>query len=291
MFIQNEDKLFLVPFNGDKAIKALDSGVYNLEIDGNPFTGDMFIFEKTEMYENTTIINEGVFKKATDHIDDFFSEANDIVHKEMGLRKKSAVFYSGYPGTGKTFLAGQLANRIAKQYNAVGIIANKTISDFGRFIDGIRMNDPDRNIVLVIDEFDKTYDQGDMKHMLSFLDGKDSKSNVYIIFTMNKDGHIPPVLKERVGRIEQTFKFKPNEKSVLKVMISNVVPKSYKDKIDPSAVANTILMDEGVEHITIDLVKQRIVTLLRDIVKEELEKVRRESVKEGEPVNIQMNPN
>jgi hypothetical protein len=118
--------------------------------------------------------------------------------------------------------------------------------------------------------------------MLPFLDGKDSKENLYIIFTMNKDGHVPAVLKERVGRIEEIFKFKPNEKSVLKIMISNVTPKNYKEKIDAGRIANDILMDEGVEHITIDLVKLRIKDLLRSIVEEELKKLTREHIKTRE---------
>ncbi len=249
MFIKQKDNKFrYVPANpSDSLVKGMDAGLYNVKITRS-FFGQTLEFEcRDGIYEKGRIIESGVFKEARKKISNFMSKEMKIARKALGLKDKLAMIFNGKQGTGKTYLAGQLATELVKEYNALGLILTEEIN-IGQFIDTIREQDPDRLIFIILDEFEKTFPE--IKHgrvepeLLSFLDGPNSKDNVILIATSNSTHGIPATLMDRPGRFEEIYEFSIKDDEVLKGMLAGIIPDKYEGKLDTDAIFNTIKKDK-----------------------------------------------
>ena len=182
---KNPNKFVLVPGQETETQDKLEAGVYNLVLSSTgPMSPPQLSFEKSDKYENGMNIEGGVFTKAHETFNRFVLPEMYKARVEMGMMHKLGVIFDGKPGTGKTFLAGQIAERFAKEHNAIGIISTQHKIDYPGIIDSIREFDKDRLIVLVMDEFEKSSARH-YSDMLSFLDGSESRNNVIVIATIN----------------------------------------------------------------------------------------------------------
>jgi SpoVK/Ycf46/Vps4 family AAA+-type ATPase len=158
---------------------------------------------------------------------------------------KLALIFNGGPGTGKTFLAGQIMENLVKEKNAVCIMSRgEPVVDLHVLIDTIRIEDPDRFIGILIDEYEKC--QGNELEMLSFLDGTNSRDNLLLIATVNSTKRLPETIINRIGRIERIYNFDVDDTEVIKAMIDSVIPDKYKDKIKSEEIALEFI-DYGVK--------------------------------------------
>lgn len=254
MFILNEVGSFsLIGHSGNSTVKRLEKGMYNLEL----FSDRPPVFTRNNDYTKGTIVNHGVFKEAREFLNNFFSESLTEARKILGMKNKLGVMFNGEPGVGKTFLAGQIAEELCDKYDAVGILATKT-GDYSSIIDGIRSDDPDRRIILIMDEFEKTFKSWDTD-MLSFLSGAKERDNVIIIATVNDTSQLPSFIHDRPSRFERIFEFSFKDDIVLESIITTLIPDTYKSKIDVSS-----LMTKVREHKNMSV--DRIRHIIRDVI-------------------------
>jgi len=168
---------------------------------------------------------------------------------------------SGDPGTGKTFLAGQIAQEVCDEYNAIAIMVDK-VSDYSGLIDSIRQADPLRTIVIIIDEFEKSFKSWETEP-LSFLDGSKSRDNVMVIATVNDHGLLPGYITDRPSRFEKVFEFDFGDKVVLSNIISSLIPEEWKANIDVKTLTSDLLEQENksidkIKHIIRDVIANKI---------------------------------
>jgi len=265
MYIKESDKFRLLDSESDHVYKNVEPGLYNIEIE-TTFFGKNIYFKKNDNYKNNKVIKTGIFKHACDVVDDHFSNEGKEIRKEMGAASRLGMLFAGEPGTGKTFLACSIAEDLVKKENAICILTSKMADiNFKDLVDTMRKgNDPNQLIVFVLDEFEKDYGRCDKESLLGFLDGTDSRDNIVVLATANYISKLPSTLLNRPGRFEQVINFKIDDPDVLKLIISNIIPSKYKDKLDSEIVFNIV---NNIKGITIDKVSKIIRDCLVNILK------------------------
>jgi hypothetical protein len=258
MFLLNETNDFvLLGHSSSSTMKRLEKGMYNITLSQNAPP----MFSKNNDYKKGTLVNHGIFKEARTFLNDFFSESMVQARSILGMKNKLGVMFNGEPGVGKTFLAGQIAEELCDQYDAVGILATKS-GDYSTIIDGVRSDDPDRKIILIMDEFEKTFRSYDTD-MLSFLSGAKERDNVIIIATVNDTSQLPSFIHDRPSRFEKIFEFTFNDDIVLATIVNNLIPESYRSKLDTELLMTKL---KGHKNMSID----RIRHIIRDVIASQL---------------------
>jgi SpoVK/Ycf46/Vps4 family AAA+-type ATPase len=152
------------------------------------------------------------------------------------MMHKMALIFNGGPGTGKTFLAGQIMEKLVKDKNAICVVAKGNPAvDLHILIDQIRTEDPDRFIGVLLDEYEKS--SGDELNMLSFLDGTNSRDNMLLVATVNSTKRLPETIINRIGRIERVYNFDTEDTEIIKAMIESVIPDAYQKILSAEKIA------------------------------------------------------
>jgi SpoVK/Ycf46/Vps4 family AAA+-type ATPase len=258
MFINEVERYRVLDTDFTETFQILPSGVYDLEVE-RTFFGKNLYLKKNESYQKGVQIKTGIFKQVWDYTESFYSIEKVQTRGVLKMKNKLGLMFNGTPGTGKTFLAGQIAQYYAEKEDAIGVLVNQGGVDFAGLVDVLRRHDKNRKIVIIIDEFEKNYD-GKASELLSFLDGSASKEDVIIIATTNKYKHLPDYLIDRPGRFEKIFTFDVTEDDVIKSMIKALLTRKYYRALNIGKI--------------IRMVKQQRITSIdkiRMILKEELE--------------------
>lgn len=261
MFVLQKDKANkyeIIPRPLNDVRDKLEAGVYSLTIERD-WSHTWIYLELNNRYKNGKEINTGVFKEARDHVDFFIDPIAQETRQELGLMHKLALIFNGGPGTGKTYLAGQIMEKLVREKNAICIMSKgEPKIDIHELIDMIRIEDPDRFIGILIDEYEKS--KGEDLDMLSFLDGTNSRNNVMVIATVNSTKRLPETIINRIGRIERVYNFDTEDTEVIKAMIESVIPDQYKDKVKSEELALEFIeygVKPSIDFITV-LVRNKV---------------------------------
>jgi len=265
MFTKIDNTHFkLIGENKKNIFPELEGKLYNLEIKKS-FFGKDFIFSPLDRYNNTTVAKVGIFKDVYEYTKEFYNESRIKLRKEMGFLNKMSLILKGDPGTGKTHLACTVASELVRKNNGVGIVVND-IEDikFDKLVDDVRINNPKRLIVFVLDELEKSnrYTLRDTD-FLAFLDGAKSRENVIIIATVNTIEDFPKFLIKRPGRFEKIYNFVFNTEEVLNQLIGVLLPERYKNN---KVILNELLTRAIAGKVaTIDHLRFSILNYLTDL--------------------------
>lgn len=156
-------------------------------------------FKPTQTSGDTLIdINTPVARKVAREIADFFNPGITERLRAAGLKHRRGIILHGKPGTGKTSLVRALLPTLLA-HNAVVLVDPGADPLERLFIPAIRLCDPDRPIVLIWDEFERTTDYS-QNELLQLLDGLNSPDHLLTIGTTNYIERIPDALKKRPSR-------------------------------------------------------------------------------------------
>lgn len=263
MFLQEDDKFRFIKARRSNMQDDLPPGVYKLEIERNWRGSISYYFVPRHDYGKGKVIDCGVFKDVQDHINTFLSESQYKSRELMGMKHKLGLILNGEPGTGKTFIAGQIAQQIAKEQNGIGIITTDFDIDFDAFIDELRECTPDKFMVLILDEFEKSGNKG--PEFLGFMDGPGSKNNMIVLATVNSTKKFDSTILNRPGRFEETYTFNHKDELILRSMIKNSIPEEYVDKIDDEKI---LIETRKLDHATIDHIRILIRNAIANFLKE-----------------------
>lgn len=270
MFLQEKkNSLRFIDSDSDVIVRNLDNKLYELEVTTDFFGNKFYNFNVNTAYDQGKVAEAGVFKNIKEYVKDYYSEEGKEVRKVMALPSRLGLLFTGEPGTGKTFLAGQLAKFLREQENAVAIsTTSPSTVDLGKIVDMARGDDPDRLVIMIWDEFEKDYQnngrQKALNKLLAFLDGVDSRDNVMVVATCNDLSVFPGMLLDRPGRFEKVVEFKISDDNVLENLVRAMIPDVYKERI-----SEKILIEAAgkIENISVDKIKSLIRDSLVNILK------------------------
>lgn len=230
-----EDNFEIIDGNTNSIVKDLDTGLYKISTVIEPFGGVKVFAEK---YKNLgrKIANTGIFQTINHYLSDYFTKSMAEARKIMHNQNKLNLLFTGEPGTGKTYYALAVAEKLVKENNGICLIFSSEPRIFiPDIIDKVRENSPDRFVMIIFDEFDKYPSVEYMTKntsLLSFLDGADSKDNCVLIATVNDCTKLPPLVLDRPGRFERVFNFTTGDPDIVKELITSIIPEKYRSKID-----------------------------------------------------------
>jgi SpoVK/Ycf46/Vps4 family AAA+-type ATPase len=256
----------------DELRPKLESGIYNLKVEKTMFGKNFYLNDINGAYSKGRIIDAGIFKTIRSKVDTFLDPAMDEARTAMGLKSKIGMIFNGKPGTGKTFLAGQIATELVEKIDAVGIVVTDDL-DLSEFVTRIRRYDPDRFIVLILDEFEKVFNMRYAdSNLLGFLDGSKSKEKCITIATVNSTGRMPDVFTERPGRFEEIYEFSIDDDEVLEGMVESIIPDAYRDKIDKKDIIKKMKAQKiyAMDRLAL-LVRDEIYALIKQIDSSEVQ--------------------
>lgn len=265
MFIKENDKTYrFIDADSDIVVKTLENKLFEVEKVETMF-GSYYNFNENNAYDKGKVAKAGVFKELHEYVEDYFSDAGKEVREAMALPNRLGMLLTGEPGTGKTFLGGQLAKYLREHENAIGITTTKPFDiDLGKVVDMARKGDNDRLVVMIWDEFEKNYNaihnrdkDRKLNELLAFLDGVDSRDNLVIIATCNNLSMFPNTLLDRPGRFEKVSEFKITDDVVLRTLIEAMLPEKYVDKVDAKLL---FLAAKKMDNVSVDKIK----SLVRD---------------------------
>ena len=146
-----------------------------------------------------------------------------IANRNMG------VILSGDKGIGKTLFAKLLAENAIKKGLPL-LIVSKNYPDVSTFLSSI-----EQEVVVLFDEFEKSYDDEAQEQLLSLFDGVDCGKKLYVI-TCNYVNKLNNLYINRPGRFHYYIKLKkPNSDEIREYLLDNL-KKEYQNYIEKIVV-------------------------------------------------------
>lgn len=264
MVIKEKNTYTIVDSSTTETIEKVDPGFYNLNIQRTMF-GTKMQLTTTSTFKDTKKFNRGVFKEANDYVDNFLSKESYEANRLLGVPHKLGLLFTGEPGTGKTMCAGNIGERLIKEHNAIVIITTERLDKiFKDVIEGARAGDNNQLVVLISDEFEKTYDFDYEVDSLSFLDGKDSVSNFLFMGTTNSIEEFSDKILKRPGRFEKVLTFSYEQTEILESIVDTLLPPLYRTKEN---IAQILELVQNEQIKTVDIIRVVIRKYLVNLIK------------------------
>lgn len=179
--------------------KVLPSGMYFMENDDRSWW-----LEKEDFTSDAIIdLPDKNFQHILNEFEVFLKPETKQKFKDYGFLYKRSTLLYGKPGTGKTCLVQRLSKEVLKK-DAI-VIFDPIPHFLPKLFFHLNKTQPDQLVVLVFEEFDKLFKNGNQQEgLLTLLDGQAQKNNVIYLLTTNYIENIPKRVL-RPGRISTTM--------------------------------------------------------------------------------------
>lgn len=206
---------------------------------------------------------------------------NDITHfweseeryKAFGnVYKRNILLYS-IPGNGKTSVINMLAFELIEKYNGLIITINSVddLRAYPKCIEKIRMIEPKRNIITIIEDFDAliSLDKTNETLLLQLLDGNNQYDNMVTIATTNHIDKLEKSFTNRPSRFNLILEYKKPDEKTRRFYFTNKlndsgVDVSKQENID--AIERYVNISDG---FTFDYCKELLQMIYVDELSEE----------------------
>jgi ATP-dependent 26S proteasome regulatory subunit len=247
--------------------KTLPNGRYSLNI-YEGLMGTKILFNKKENLE--TIVeptNSEEYKKIRKSISYFFNPKLIELYSDLAYLNKKGILIHGKPGTGKTASVSYLAEKFAKENDAIILEVNhrSAFTYLPKVIDDLRKDADDKHkpIMCIIDECENYFIDSHIENqLLNLLDGYNSKNNTLFIFITNKLDKIPSRFTERPSRIRDVIEYNNTPFEVISQILESKIPEKYKGFINIKELS--FKFSESGK--TIDQAKTEAISLIEDII-------------------------
>ena len=179
-----------------RTIDKMPSGIYKLIVDQsglvfskeNPVTDDLIIFPDSK--------NESILKEIK-----LFWTLKEKFDK-YGFVHKRGFMLHGPPGGGKSCTIALVCNDMVENQDGLVFISQdpRTLESA---MGTIRQVEPDRKILVVLEDIDDIVNHGNEHHLLNLLDGANQVDNVVYIATTNYPSRLPGRLINRPSRFDK----------------------------------------------------------------------------------------
>lgn len=182
-----------------KTIKTIPPGAYRVGVSSN----GVFL-SQTKLYtDDLLIFPDSVTDQIVSEIDRFWEMKP--MFQSMGLTHKRGILTYGPPGSGKTGTISLVSKRTIAKGNIV-ILANGFPSNTSIILSHMRQFEPDRPIVVVMEDLDTIIKSYGESEVLALLDGESSIDNVLFLATTNYPEELDGRITNRPSRFDLVIK-------------------------------------------------------------------------------------
>lgn len=140
---------------------------------------------------------DSISQKITEEIKVFWTKRE--IYKERGEQHKRGYLLWGPPGGGKTSLITSLIQGFIDDGGVVFMFTGMTKP----YLEPFRDIEPDRKIMIAIEDIDTWFEYGEEQEVLSLLDGEIPLVNTVVVATTNYPEKLPDRIKNRPSRFDR----------------------------------------------------------------------------------------
>lgn len=127
------------------------------------------------------------------------------VYDRLGVVYKRGVLLYGEPGTGKSTTLNAVMSAMLERFGVVVVLEQSDPADLCTLLKKVRQVEPDRPIVVVMEDLDSVISSYGTRKILSLMDGENQIDNVCYIATTNYLDELPDTVKNRPSRFDRVF--------------------------------------------------------------------------------------
>jgi SpoVK/Ycf46/Vps4 family AAA+-type ATPase len=249
IFHDKDAESFELGAEGD-IVKQLPPGIYNA-VPG-PF-GRRFIYPAEIETDKLVSLENSNTNKVMKDIGQFLSKETRDAFKAYELLYRRGILLYGPPGTGKTSTVVQICREFVAKHNGI-VFLSFPFSGIGDWVRDMRSQDPDRAVLLVMEELDGQLPRHESE-ILSLLDGEDSVDNFIVLATTNYFDEIPSRIKNRPSRFSTVIEIGyPGIETRRAFLESRILPQ-HKTQVNIAELA------QNTDGMSIDHLKDLIVSI------------------------------
>lgn len=191
------------PNHEHKLASTIPAGTYT--VNSNPSRGIFLTPAKLE-HDGLIPLPGSVAAIILAEIDRFFELKDKFI--ERSLTHKRGVLMHGQPGTGKTATIFQLAQLVVDKVDGIVLVGLRTPGYVSHTLKMIRSAEPDRPILVLLEDIDSLLDDGEEAEWLAILDGEEQINGVVYVATTNYVKKLPDRVKCRPSRFDLVIEVK-----------------------------------------------------------------------------------
>jgi SpoVK/Ycf46/Vps4 family AAA+-type ATPase len=203
-------------------IPSLPSGMYEFNFTDR---GIQFV-EKPINTDEWISFPNSTFSEILSEIDLFWEQ--EKAFKEFGFTHKRGILLYGPAGCGKTILVKQAMHNLISSNKGIVINVTTHMNAMKAGIEEIKVIEPNKKIILLLEDVDAHIYQYGEESLLSFLDGEGSQNNILIIATTNYPEKLDKRIVARPRRFDRRIKISMPNAEMRKIYFERKL--NIKDK-------------------------------------------------------------
>jgi len=171
--------------------------------------------------------------------------ANKQKYRDRGMVHKRGIIMEGPPGSGKTSNSELLVELFVNDMDGIVLMATGA-GDIGAGLAIIRAREPERPVMIVLEDIDNLVRGGEEGNLLNLLDGKYQHDGVVIVATTNHLDKLPDRIANRPSRFDLVIKIGLPDYDARLAFLKATEPDMSEDRLIEIA---TLTNDYSVAHI------------------------------------------
>lgn len=223
-----------------KTAPLLPAGVYSV---GSSDRIGVYL-DQMEVVKDKLVVLPGMGAEVVLHEIKVFMEKKDK-YRERGLVHKRGIIMVGPPGSGKTSNSEMLVELFVKEIDGIVLMASGA-GEIGAGLGIIRAREPERPVLIVLEDIDNLVRNGDEGALLNLLDGKFQHDGVVIVATTNHLDRLPDRIANRPSRFDLVIQIGLPNHDARTVFLKSMDPNMSDDRAMEIA---TMTNDYSVAHL------------------------------------------